>query len=71
MAPSEEFTAAATQLRFRDVLVLRDGPEMLLCRVGSKQVWVPRRVLPDGLSAAGDAGSLTIDRGLARDLGLD
>src|ERR1051326_3544887 len=69
MAPREEFSAAATQLRFPNVLVLRHGFETSLCRVGRKQVWVPRGVLPGSLSQPGDTGVLVIERGLAHDLG--
>jgi len=66
----DELTAAARRMTFHDVLLLRQGPGIALCRIGAKQVWVPKSLLPPELRGVGDFGSLVIEDGLASALGL-
>ena len=66
----EDLSNPSTELVFPDVVVLRETIEIVLCRVGVKQVWVPRQLLPPTLLHPGDSGSLSIARGLAQDIGL-
>jgi hypothetical protein len=52
---------------FLDVRVIRSTALALLCRIGDRSVWLPRRHLSGKLWCTGDRGKLFIRRGLARD----
>jgi hypothetical protein len=54
-------------VRFSDVRVLRTTAPALFCRVGSKNVWLPRRHVSGKLWCTGDRGQLYIRRWLAWD----
>ena len=52
---------------FQDVRVLRSTAPALLCRIGSKRVWLPRRHIAGNLWCTGDRGKLSIRRWVALD----
>jgi hypothetical protein len=52
---------------FLDVRVIRSTAPALLCRIGDRSVWLPRRHISGKLWCTGDRGKLFIRRGLARD----
>ena len=52
---------------FRDVRVLRSTAPALLCRIGARQVWLPRNHICGKLWCIGDRGTLFIRRWLALD----
>ncbi len=55
---------------FLDVRLLRTTPAALLCRVGVRQVWLPRRHVSGKLWQTGDRGKLFIRRWVADERGL-
>lgn len=52
---------------FQDVRVIRSTAPALLCRIGPKSVWLPRRHISGKLWCAGDRGRLYVRRWLARE----
>ena len=52
---------------FLDVRVIRSTAPALLCRIGDRSVWLPRRHISGKLWCTGDRGKLFIRRWLARD----
>ena len=52
---------------FHDVRVLRSTAPTLLCRIGRRSVWLPRRHISGKLWRSGDRGKLLIRRWVARD----
>ena len=53
---------------FSQVEVVHESAWGLWCRVGGREIWVPRgQILSDGLRHAGDCGTLVIPRWYARD----
>ena len=52
---------------FQDVRVLRSTAPGLLCRIGSRSVWLPRAHINGKLWCTGDRGKLFIRRWVARD----
>jgi len=54
-------------LAFADVRVIRSTAPALLCRVGDRNVWLPRGHISGKLWCAGDRGKLFIRRWIARD----
>jgi hypothetical protein len=52
---------------FRDVRIMRSTAPALLCRIGEKSVWLPRRHISGKLWCTGDRGMLFIRRWVARD----
>jgi hypothetical protein len=63
MAPDD----ADDLVPFLDVRVIRSTAPALLCRIGDRNVWLPRRHLSGKLWCTGDRGKLFIRRWLARD----
>jgi hypothetical protein len=55
---------------FQDVRVLRSTPPALLCQIGKRSVWLPRRHISGKLWCTGDRGKLFIRRWVARDRNL-
>ncbi len=55
---------------FEAVQVIRSTAPALLCRVGDRRVWLPRRHISGKLWCTGDRGKLLIRRWVARDRGL-
>ena len=54
-----------------NVEVIREGGLALLCRVGSREVWIPRaQILNDGVRSLGDRGTIVVPRWFANDHGL-
>jgi hypothetical protein len=54
-------------VRFQDVRVIRSTAPALFCRVGDRNVWLPRAHISGKLWCTGDRGSLFIRRWVARD----
>ena len=52
---------------FLDVRVIRSTAPALLCRIGEKNVWLPRGHISGRLWCTGDRGKLFIRRWVARD----
>jgi hypothetical protein len=52
---------------FLEVGIIRSTAPALLCRIGDRSVWLPRRHLSGTLWCTGDRGKLVIRRWLARD----
>ena len=52
---------------FQDVRVIETTGQALLCRIGTRTVWLPRRHISGKLWCAGDRGKLVVRRWLARD----
>jgi hypothetical protein len=52
---------------FADVRVIRSTAPALLCRIGSRNVWLPRGHVSGKLWCAGDRGRLYVRRWVARD----
>jgi hypothetical protein len=52
---------------FRDVRVVRSTAPALLCRIGGRQVWLPRNHICGKLWCSGDRGTLFIRRWVALD----
>jgi hypothetical protein len=52
---------------FRDVRVVRSTVAALLCRIGGRQVWLPRHHICGKLWSSGDRGTLFIRRWVALD----
>jgi hypothetical protein len=52
---------------FRNVTVISSTATALLCGVGSKSVWLPRKHTSGRLRCMGDRGTLLIRRWVARD----
>ncbi|MFN8545270.1 MAG: hypothetical protein U0807_13835 [Candidatus Binatia bacterium] len=52
---------------FPDVRIIRSMPQSLLCGIGDRQVWLPRRHVSGKFLCAGDRGTLRIRRWVARD----
>jgi len=55
---------------FQDVRVIETSAPALLCRIGNRTVWLPRRHISGKLWCSGDRGKLFVRRWLARDLQL-
>jgi hypothetical protein len=55
---------------FLEVGISRSTAPALLCRIGDRSVWLPRRHLSGTLWCTGDRGKLVIRRWLARDRAL-
>ena len=55
---------------FPDVRVMETSAPALLCRIGNRTVWLPRRHISGKLWCGGDRGKLFVRRWLARDLQL-
>ena len=55
---------------FQDVRVIKSTGPALLCRIGDRSVWLPRRHISGKLWCSGDRGKLFVRRWLARDLQL-
>jgi len=62
----------AQRIEFNNVKVVRDTEWILMCRVGTKDVGVPRRRMLAGTTIArrGDRGRLILTRELALSLGV-
>jgi hypothetical protein len=60
-------TAADDLVPFRNVTVISSTGTALLCGVGGKSVWLPRRHISDRLCCMGDRGTFLIRRRIARD----
>jgi hypothetical protein len=54
-------------VQFHDVRVIRSTPPALLCGIGSKRVWLPRRHISGRLWRTGDRGRLLVRGWVARD----
>jgi hypothetical protein len=55
-----------------DVEVIREGGLALLCRLGGREIWIPRaQILNGGVHAVGDRGTIVVPRWFAADHGLD
>jgi hypothetical protein len=52
---------------FQDVRVIRSTAPALLCRIGERNVWLPRGHISGRLWCTGDRGKLFIRRWVARD----
>jgi hypothetical protein len=52
---------------FQDVRIISSTAPALLCRIGARSVWLPRRHITGKLWCAGDRGKLFIRRWVARD----
>ena len=52
---------------FEDVRVIRSEAHALLCEVGERRVWLPRRHISGKLWCTGDRGKLLIRRWVARE----
>ena len=52
---------------FEDVRVIRAMAPALLCAIGNRHVWLPRRHITGKLWCTGDRGKLFIRRWVARD----
>jgi hypothetical protein len=52
---------------FQDVRVIGATAVALLCRIGDRSLWLPRRHISGKLWCTGDRGKLFIRRWLARD----
>jgi hypothetical protein len=52
---------------FSDVTVISSTGTSILCRIGGKSVWLPRRHISGTLFCVGDRGPLLIRRWIARD----
>ena len=52
---------------FKDVRVIMSTAPALLCRIGGKNVWLPRSHISGKLWCTGDRGKLFIRRWVARD----
>jgi hypothetical protein len=55
---------------FHNVRVIRSTPPALLCRIGRKNVWLPREHISGRLWCIGNRGKLFIRRWVARDRNL-
>jgi len=56
---------------FEDVRVIRSTAPALLCAIGDRHVWLPRRHISGKLWCTGDRGKLFIRRWVARDRRLN
>ena len=56
-----------TLVLFQAVRVIRATASALLCRIGSRSVWLPRGHISGKLWCAGDRGKLFVRRWVARD----
>jgi hypothetical protein len=56
-----------TLVLFQAVRVIRATASALLCRIGSRSVWLPRVHISGRLWCTGDRGKLLIRRWVARD----
>ena len=52
---------------FQDVRIVKSTGPALLCRIGGRTVWLPRRHISGKLWCTGDRGKLFVRRWLARD----
>jgi hypothetical protein len=52
---------------FQDVRVIKSTAPALLCRIGERNVWLPRGHITGKLWSTGDRGKLLIRRWVARD----
>ena len=52
---------------FGDVRVIESTAPALLCQIGDRRVWLPRRHISGKLWCTGDRGKLLIRRWVARD----
>ena len=52
---------------FQDVRIISSTAPALLCLIGTRSVWLPRRHITGKLWCAGDRGKLFIRRWVARD----
>ncbi len=55
---------------FHNVRVIRSTPPALLCRIGRKNVWLPREHISGRLWCIGNRGKLFVRRWVARDRNL-
>lgn len=55
---------------FKDVRIIRSTATALLCRIGSRDVWLPRGHISGKLWCIGDRGKLFIRRWVADDRNL-
>ena len=55
---------------FQDVRIISSTAPALLCRIGGRNVWLPRRHISGKLWCNGDRGKLFIRRWVARDRNL-
>jgi hypothetical protein len=63
-------TDADDLIPFEDVRVVRSTGPALLCRIGARNVWLPRWHISGKLWCTGDRGKLFIRRWVARDRNL-
>jgi hypothetical protein len=54
-------------VQFQAVRVIRSTAAAVLCRIGDRSVWLPRRHIRGKLWCTGDRGKLFIRRWVARD----
>jgi hypothetical protein len=54
-------------VEFRRVRIVRSTAPALLCRIGGREVWLPRHHISGRLWCSGDCGTLFIRRWLALD----
>jgi hypothetical protein len=52
---------------FQDVRIIRSTAPAMFCRIGERNVWLPRGHISGNLWSAGDRGKLFIRRWVARD----
>jgi hypothetical protein len=57
-------------LHFNNVRVMSSTGSALLCEIGGRMVWLPRRHISGNLWCRGDRGRLLIRRWVARDRSL-
>ena len=55
---------------FHNVRVIRSTPPALLCRIGRRNVWLPRAHISGRLWCIGNRGKLFVRRWVARDRNL-
>ena len=55
---------------FHNVRVIRSTPPALLCRIGRRNVWLPREHISGRLWCIGNRGKLFVRRWVARDRNL-
>ena len=65
-----EDTNADDLVPFQDVRVIRSTAPALLCRIGEKNVWLPRSHISGKLWCTGDRDKIFIRRWVARDRNL-
>ena len=55
---------------FQDVRVIETTGQALLCRIGNRTIWLPRRHISGKLWCTGDRGKLYVRRWVARERNL-